>query len=319
MNDDIGFFVHERAICETVKVGHGTRIWAFAHVLSGASIGANCNICDYVFVENDVVVGDNVTIKSGVQLWDGVVIEDNVFIGPNVTFTNDRFPRSKSYPAQFDTTLVQRGASIGANATLLPGVKIGVDSMVGAGAVVTKDVPPCAVVAGNPARIINYALPKNVDQSRPSIVSAAESLKTGNQLREVRLGVGDCALLRLPSFEDMRGSLTAIEHERTFPFICKRSFIVYAVPSNHVRGEHAHIDCKQILIAIHGTVNVVLDDTINRAHVALDAPTVGLYIPEKVWAMQHRFSSDAVLLVYASHAYDAGDYIRNYRDFAELL
>ena len=131
-------------------------IWAFAHVLPGARIGSDCNICDHVFVENDVVVGDRVTVKSGVQLWDGIRLADDVFVGPNVTFTNDPFPRSKVYPASFPETFVGPGASLGANATVLPGLTIGRDAMVGAGAVVTKDVPPHAIVVGNPARIVGY-------------------------------------------------------------------------------------------------------------------------------------------------------------------
>src|SRR6476661_6417785 len=135
---DKPFFVHERGICESTDVGIGTRIWAFAHVLPGAVIGANCNICDHVFIENDVIVGDSVTVKSGVQLWDGVRLGNGVFVGPNATFTNDRFPRSKGRPERFLETVVEDGASIGASATILPGLRIGRGSMVGAGAVVTK-------------------------------------------------------------------------------------------------------------------------------------------------------------------------------------
>ena len=123
----MSFFVHPNALCESTKVGAGTRIWAFAHVLPGARIGADCNVCDHVFIENDVVIGDRVTIKSGVQVWDGLRLEDDVFVGPNVTFTNDRFPRSKRRPPSFATTLVRRNASIGANATVLPGLTIGRD------------------------------------------------------------------------------------------------------------------------------------------------------------------------------------------------
>jgi acetyltransferase-like isoleucine patch superfamily enzyme len=147
-------FVHPQGICETSEVGQGTRIWAFAHVLAGARIGADCNVCDHVFIENDVVVGDRVTIKSGVQLWDGLRIGDDVFIGPNATFTNDRFPRSKHYDHVVLETHVGDGASIGANATVLPGVTIGARAMVGAGSVVTRDVPAGAVVVGNPARVV---------------------------------------------------------------------------------------------------------------------------------------------------------------------
>lgn len=126
-------------------------------ILDGARIGTGSNICSHCFIENDVVVGNNVTIKSGVQLWDGIRLEDEVFIGPNVTFTNDLMPRSKKYPERFLTTIVRKGASVGGGAVLLPGVTIGEGAMVGAGAVVCKDVDPRAVVVGNPARQIGIA------------------------------------------------------------------------------------------------------------------------------------------------------------------
>ena len=144
-------FVHPNGICESRNVGEGTRIWAFAHVLSGATIGADCNICDHVFIENDVMLGDRVTVKCGVQLWDGLRVGNDVFLGPNVTLTNDPFPRSKQYPKAVTQTVIEEGASIGANSTLLPGIRIGRQAMVGAGSVVTRDVPPGAIVMGNPA------------------------------------------------------------------------------------------------------------------------------------------------------------------------
>jgi acetyltransferase-like isoleucine patch superfamily enzyme len=149
------YYVHPNAINESVNIGSNTRIWAFVHILPDAVIGSDCNICDHVFIENDVVIGDRVTIKCGVQLWDGLRLADEVFVGPNATFTNDRFPRSKQ-SFQLQHTIVLRGATIGANATILPGVTIGESAMVAAGAVVTKDVPPRALVAGNPARVIRY-------------------------------------------------------------------------------------------------------------------------------------------------------------------
>lgn len=149
----MGYFVHPQALVETDRIGDGTRVWAFVHILSGAIIGSDCNICDHVFIENDVKVGDRVTVKCGVQLWDGVRLEDDVFIGPNATFTNDLFPRSKQ-PFKVLQTVVRRGASIGANATLLPGITIGEKAMVAAGAVVIRDVAAFTLVAGNPARVI---------------------------------------------------------------------------------------------------------------------------------------------------------------------
>lgn len=149
-------FIHPQALCESVNVGAGTRVWAFAHVLPGAVIGEDCNISDGVFIENDVVVGSRVTVKGGVQLWDGVRLEDDVFVGPNATFTNDRFPRSRVHPGELPHTVVRKGASVGANATILPGVEIGALAMVGAGAVVTRSVPPGAIVTGNPASVSGY-------------------------------------------------------------------------------------------------------------------------------------------------------------------
>lgn len=152
--------IHPSSDVQSSQIGAGTRIWQFVVVLSGAKLGADCNICSHCLIENDVIVGDRVTVKSGVQLWDGIRIEDEVFIGPNVTFSNDRFPRSKQYPEAFLQTIVKTGASIGANATLLPGITIGRYAMIGAGSVVTKDVPDRALVVGNPARIIRF-LPAN--------------------------------------------------------------------------------------------------------------------------------------------------------------
>lgn len=152
-------FVHPQALCESSNVGEGTRIWAFAHILPGARIGKNCNICDGVFVENDVVIGDNVTIKCGVQVWDGITVEDNVFIGPNATLTNDMYPKSRNADWKLLRTVLRTGCSIGANATILPGIEIGESAMIGAGAVVTKSVPSFAVVVGNPARIVGTKVP----------------------------------------------------------------------------------------------------------------------------------------------------------------
>ncbi|WP_350315831.1 N-acetyltransferase [Pectobacterium aroidearum] len=147
-------FIHPLSDVQSEKIKKNTKIWQFSVVLKDATIGENCNICAHTFIENDVIIGDNVTIKSGVYIWDGIRIEDNVFIGPNVTFTNDKNPRSKIYPEKYPITTIEEGASIGANATILPGLRLGKNCMVGAGAVVTKDVPENGLVIGNPAKLV---------------------------------------------------------------------------------------------------------------------------------------------------------------------
>ena len=149
-------FIHPFADVHSKNIGDNSKIWQFCVVLAGAIIGRNCNINAHVLIENDVIIGDNVTVKSGVQLWDGTRIEDDVFIGPNATLTNDLMPRSKQYPKRFSGITIKKNASIGANATLLPGIIVGESAMIGAGAVVTKNVPDHAVVIGNPAKIIRY-------------------------------------------------------------------------------------------------------------------------------------------------------------------
>jgi len=153
-----GVFVHPQALCESADVGPGTRVWAFAHVLPGAKVGADCNICDCAFVEGGAVVGDRVTLKNAVLVWVGVTLEDDVFVGPNAIFTNDFVPRAhiKRGPEALLPTLVQNGASIGANATIICGITVGHDSLVGAGAVVIRDVPAHALVVGSPARRIAW-------------------------------------------------------------------------------------------------------------------------------------------------------------------
>jgi acetyltransferase-like isoleucine patch superfamily enzyme len=148
--------IHKSSDVQTENIGSDTTIWQFCVVLKGAKIGSSCNINAQVFIENHVVIGDRVTIKSGVQLWDGVEIENDVFVGPNVTFTNDLRPRSKQYLSEYRKTLLKNGCSVGANSTILPGITIGIYAMVGAGSVVTKNVPNYALVYGNPARIVAW-------------------------------------------------------------------------------------------------------------------------------------------------------------------
>lgn len=305
-------FIHTHALCESAHVGAGSRIWAFTHVLPHARIGTDCNICDHVFIENDVVIGDRVTIKCGVQLWDGIRIEDDVFIGPNATFSNDIFPRSKRYPQTFAVTTVQRGASIGANATLLPGITVGARAMVGAGAVVTRSVPPNAVVVGNPARIVGYA-----DARHGQIPAATAASASAGAVHTT--AVTGVTLHELREVLDMRGNLSVGEFGKQIPFQVSRYFLVYDVPSREIRGEHAHRQCAQFLIAAKGSVHVVADDGRCRQEFVLDKPSFGLLLPPMTWGIQYRYSPDAVLLVFASECYEPSDYIRDYDEFLNLV
>lgn len=304
MPDTRSYFLHQNGIVEPgAVIGADTRIWAWAHVLGGAAIGRECNLCDHTFVENGVTLGDRVTVKCGVYLWEGVTIEDDVFVGPSVTFTNDKFPRSKHYPEKYASTRVERGASIGANATILP-VTIGTCAVVGAGAVVTKNVPPYAIVVGNPARIVGYVnavkIPPASDRSTAAI---KEKTATGAKLWAI------------PSFSDIRGDLSVLEFDKLLPFPVRRMFYTYGVNSSEVRGEHAHKTCEQFLIALHGQLNVIVDDAVHREEFLLNKPTEGLHLPAGCWGIQYKHSSDCVLLVLASDGYDAADYIRDYDAF----
>jgi acetyltransferase-like isoleucine patch superfamily enzyme/dTDP-4-dehydrorhamnose 3,5-epimerase-like enzyme len=304
--------VHPQALCESSTIGEQTRVWAFAHVLPGAVIGRDCNICDHVFIENDVVIGDRVTVKCGVQLWNGLRVADDVFIGPNATFSNDKFPRSKQHlPAPLQTQ-IGAGASIGAGATVLPGLSIGAGAMVGAGAVVTHDVPPRTIVSGNPARIVGYAdTARHNDPERPPDALTASDVTSS--------AVAGVTVHRLPRVDDLRGSLAIGEFGRQIPFAPRRYFTVFDVPGREVRGEHAHRTCHQFLVAVRGSVSIVVDDGNARAEITLDSPERGLYVPPRVWAAQYRYSPDAVLLVFASDYYDADDYIRDYDTFLSLV
>lgn len=309
MTDGSGAFVHSHALVESTQIGPRTRVWAFAHILPGARIGADCNVCDHVFIENDVVLGDRVTVKCGVYVWDGITLEDDVFVGANAAFSNDPAPRSRHKPAEFLKTRVRAGASIGANATIQPGLTIGPGALVTDGAVVTRDVPPRAIVAGNPARITGYVDTPEVKVDGPAI----SAQRLGSELPALK--ARGARLHALPKIVDLRGALSFGEIGTHLPFTPERFFIVYEAPSEEVRGEHAHKACHQFLVCVKGSCTIVLDDGENRDELRLDSAKIGLHIPPMVWGIQYRFSADAVLLVLASHTYDADDYIRNYDDF----
>lgn len=303
-------FIHNLADVHSQQIGAGTRIWQFVVVLPGARVGADCNICSHCLIENDVVIGDRVTIKSGVQLWDGLRVGSDVFIGPNVSFGNDNFPRSRHRPPTFLETFIDHGVSIGSGAVILPGVKIARNAMIGAGAVVTRSVPSNAIVVGNPARIVGYLDAKKSEKA------------TAETVQVTKLSVGACKvegvkLVKMPLISDIRGSLSVGELTRLLPFTVKRHFLVFEVPSLETRGEHAHKVCHQFLICIKGKCSVVADDGSQREEFELNRPNIGLYFPPMTWGIQYKYSPDAVLLVLASHEYDPCDYIRDYEDFLE--
>lgn len=306
--------IHPLADVQSSNIGENTRIWQFCVIFAQAKIGDNCNISANVLIENDVVVGNNVTIKSGVQLWDGLRIEDNVFIGPNATFTNDVMPRSNVYSTQFVKTVIKAGASIGANVTILPGVTVAEGAVVGAGAVVMRSVPANAIVEGNPALIVGYTNTRLEETTKHKISNTIRKPPFSEST-----SVKGVEIHQFPMIPDLRGSLTVGEFDRHIPFTPKRYFMVFDVPSRETRGEHAHRECHQFLICIRGSCAVLADDGVNRAEVLLDSPDKGVYLPPMVWGVQYKYSKDAVLLVFASHYYDAADYIRNYSDFIEFV
>jgi UDP-2-acetamido-3-amino-2,3-dideoxy-glucuronate N-acetyltransferase len=309
-------YVHASADVQSRMIGVRTRIWQNVVILPDAKIGSDVNICSHCLIENDVIIGDRVTIKSGVYLWDGTRIGDDVFVGPNVTFTNDKFPRSKVYPEKFLETRIENGASIGGGAVLLPGITIGIGAMVGAGAVVTRSVPPYAIVTGSPARITGY-----VENNTSSNLAKNEAPKKALVSKEpsVRLGVGDVTLHCIKLVRDMRGDLSFGEFTQDIPFEPKRYFLVFNVPSEKTRGEHAHHTCHQFLICVKGSCAVVVDDGQSRCEVLLESPDMGIHLPPLTWGIQYKYSSDAVLLVFTSDYYEAGDYIRNYSEFIDII
>lgn len=304
----MNYYIHKTSDVQSSSIGDHTKIWQFVVVLPNAKIGCEVNICAYCFIENDVLIGNRVTIKSGVHLWDGIRIEDDVFIGPNATFTNDKFPRSKVFPKKFLKTHIEKGASIGAGAVILPGITIGMGAMIGAGAVVTKSVPAYAVVKSPPATISYYKT------NRPFL----EKEKINPTNNKIQIGIGDTSLHRFNTIQDSRGELSVGEFIKEIPFTPKRYFLVFNVPSGKVRGGHAHFNCHQFLICVKGSCSVLVDNGKSRTEILLNTPNLGLYLPPLIWGTQYNHSTDAVLLVFTSEYYQSDDYIRDYTKFCNL-
>jgi acetyltransferase-like isoleucine patch superfamily enzyme/dTDP-4-dehydrorhamnose 3,5-epimerase-like enzyme len=297
-------------------VGEGTTVAAHSVLAPDVRWGGGGAIGAHVSVETGVTAGDRVTVGDGARLCAGLTLEDDVFVGPNATFVNDPFPRSgRPVPAPRGA-VVRAGASIGAGAIVLGGLEVGERAMVGAGAVVTRSVPRNAIVAGNPARIRGYVeaaadaalLPVRQDGAMPGDAEVVASRVRG------------VALHRFPVVRDLRGSLVAAEFEQRLPFVPHRYFLVFDVPNSEVRGEHAHRECHQFLVCVHGEVHVVADDAERREEFVLDDNRLGLHLSPMVWATQYRYSPGSTLLVFASHPYDPDDYIRDYETYlAERL
>ena len=294
--------VHATAICESTDIGEGTTVGAFARLVDGARIGDRCDIGDYVLVDAGAVLADRVSIGAGVNVWRDVVLEDDVRLAAGVAFAQPAGPS--------EVIAVHRGARIGANATIATGTTIGAGAVVEPGAVVMKPVPPHAIVRGNPARIVGYV--DLIRRDAPPVERSRRQAVTPTDVEGVTLH-------ELLLVHDMRGDLSAGEFERQIPFAVRRYFIVFDVPSEDVRGEHAHRRCRQFLVCLRGRCRVVVDDGRKRAEIVLDRPNLGLYLPPMVWGIQYQHTADALLLVFASEYYDPADYIRDYGQFLDAV
>lgn len=322
LDEPTGVEKHPLALVETADIGPGTRIAAFAHVFAGAQLGADCQISEQVIIESGVRLGAHVTVKPGAQLCAGVQVEDHVFIGPRATFINATLKASAKATTKVPTKVptgsatVREGASIGANATILPGVTIGRKAVVEVGAVVTHDVPPHAIVTGNPARIVGYVeLPQ---PAAPLEIITEASIPNEPQARKAAK-VRGVWLHRMPVITDLRGNLSVGEFGKELPFEPLRYFVVFDVSSREVRGEHAHRALHQFLVCLRGECALVVDDGRQREELWLDSPALGVHVEPMVWGIQYKFSSDALLLVLASDKYDPDDYIRDYDEFERLV
>ena len=289
----------------TAQMSVRAREFGRSHTSSvGAVIGSECNICDHVFIENDVVIGDKVTIKCGVQLWDGVRLEDEVFVGPNATFANDRYPRSKVYPSEYLKTHVLRGASIGANATILPGLTIGERSLVAAGSVVTRDVPAKVLVQGNPARPSAFLDADLVDVGARDDCEDPLEILPGVEVR------------RVPRTSERSGALDLDRACSQYSF-CGAAFLRFDRGSQRraLAGGHAYIRCAQFIVLFSGAVTALVDNARERRAVRLSVPGTGILMPPGTWGGYLAFAPGTMLGVFCSEPYDPADRIQDYRTF----
>lgn len=245
-------------------------------------------------------------ISPTALLHDRVVIEPSVVVDAGVVFA----------PGGETPTIVRRGVHIAAGAVIGPAVELGREARVQPGAVVLSSVPPYSIVRGNPAQIVGYSA--DLGEPRAATPGIFVFDRAGVPVERPTahpLGVGEAAVYQMPRVADLRGALSVGEFGDNFPFVPKRYFIVFDVPSQELRGEHAHVECHQFLICIHGSCRALIDNGVARREVLLNGPDIGLYMPPLLWGTQHRYTSGAVVLVLASHHYDPTDYIRSYEEF----
>jgi len=306
----VGYFRHDQALVESRRIGQGTRIGAFAHILPTSVIGEDCHVSDRVFIGDGVVLGERVIIHHGAELLDGITLEDDVRVGPNAVFSREPAPGSEPFQGLPPRTVVRRGTSIGANATILSGLEVGRNASVAAGAVVTANVPAHAIVAGNPARVTGFLRADGrasltALRLAPGFVSAT--------------GPGGARFVPLPLILEERGHLSFGQTGEHLPFQAKRYFLVFQVPEGETRGGHAHRACHQFLVCAKGRCRLLLDDGHERQEVLLDTPAIGVHIPPMVWGLQYQYSTDAVLLVLTSETYDPADYVRDYEQYYSMV
>lgn len=269
-------------------------------VAADTQIGPNC------YVDGRTKIGARSRLLGGITLVGDASIGEDCVLEPGVCLT--AASSRSGEPAR--PLVVGDRVKIGAGSVLACGVTVGSDAQIRAGTVVVRNVPPHAIVSGNPATITGY------DTSSPAIGTA--ELKPGDDdsgMPAVASSVAGVKLYRFARIRDLRGDLSVGEFGREVPFEAKRYFLVFDVPSEETRGEHAHRECEQFLICVSGKVAILVDDGKNREEFELNAPNLGLYIPPRVWGVQYKYSASAVLLVFASHYYDPADYIRDYDRF----
>jgi serine acetyltransferase len=277
-----------------------------ARIHDGAAVAASALLGDFVVAYAGADIGERCRVRGYTQLWPGVRLEAGAELGPGVTLE-----------APADGTDIGAGivigpeVRVGAGALICQGVRLGQGAVVTAGTVVAQNVPPYAIVSGSPARITDYVQ----NASGAPAMDWHQRATFPQQPSVVPLGLAGVTLHRFKFLQDPRGDLSVGEFEREIPFLPKRYFLVMNVPSDKTRGEHAHRECHQFLVCVKGSCAVVVDDLTERCEVQLDSPDMGVYLPPMTWGIQYKYSPDAVLLVFASHHYEAADYIRDYDEF----